>query len=453
MKNTILLLALLLSLAAPSARADDPTPVKLSRLGRSMFYRGGRGYVGDAGFNGGSYMSHVFNGTFTDYRIQNTAGAEIVIPTTGLDEDEQDTGVAWYVTEFKVGHAGNTKYSLYYTTEPAPDYSALELKQDQDSNKYYEVDLDPRTWIPIPGATGVQAEGTKSFAVNAVATAVKYVFDTTLGWTGSLGEVEVWGVDPASVGCQHPSYTEWEEVPGSATCTTYGIKRRKCQVCGEVFELDSALPLGHDWEENLLTPGSSSSYGRGTLVCTRCGEAISFYDPIDLAEQGGIAAPGAVQFTTLTVSSTGNPDWGCSPSKLIDGNWEWHLWSDWHALTHSHDEWIQFDFEVEIDLTKIDFLVHDHTQTVEFYKVEDDVETAIAEVAITGTGSTDESASQRKAVSFRGLSLKTLRIRIADSTGIAVNGSYPLCMGEIHPWGTVKGAGLLDVRRSRILLY
>ena len=175
MKSAFLLFAVLL--AAGSAAADS-TPIKLSRLGRSIFFRDGKGTRGNAGFNGGDYSDRVFDGDFTNYSYQNGAGAELVIPTTGLDNNGNDTGVAWFVTEFKVGHKGNAKYSLYYTTEPEP---ADILKNAKD----------PRNWTPIDGATGIQAAGTKTYNVNVVATAVKYVFDTTISWTESLAEVEV----------------------------------------------------------------------------------------------------------------------------------------------------------------------------------------------------------------------------------------------------------------------
>ena len=445
-KNLFLLLLAFL----PVASLADATPVKLSILGRSMFYRGGRGYVGNAGFNGGSYFSHVLNGTFDDYRYQNTAGAEIVIPTTGLDENENDTGVAWYVTEFKVGHKGNTKYSLYYTTEPAPDYSNLQLKKDQDNNSYYEVSSDSRTWIPIDGATGVQSAGTTIFNPNVVATAVKYVFDTTLSWTVSLAEVEVWGLDPANVGCQHPSYTDWEVVQGSATCTTFGTKRRKCQTCGDSFEQADAPPLGHDWETHLTTPGSSSNFGSGTLVCSRCGESIVFNIPLDLATLGGVAIPGKIQFTDLSVSSI-TDDSGAGPDDLIDGNWTWDWGAYWFARTRSESEYVQYDFGTEIDITKIEWSAPNQTLTLKFYLWDGATEEPLVEIPVvkdnTGNG------YQRGSMDFRGVVAKGIRLHIVDTKGVGYNGLSPVGLSELHPWGTVIGAGKLDVLRSKILLY
>lgn len=445
MKNAIILLSILLA----SVASADTTPVKLSSVGRSMFYRGGRCYVGDAGFNGGDWSRHVFNGTFDDYRYQNTAGAEIVIPTTGLDDDSNDTGVPWFVTQFLVGHAGNTKYSLYYTTEPAPDYSHLQLKEDNDSF-YYEVASDSRTWTPVDGATGVQAAGTKTYNPNVVATAVKYVFDTRLDWTPSLAEVEVWGYEPDDDACQHPSYTDWEEVSGSATCTAFGVKRRKCMVCGEVFEQDDAPPLGHDWETHLDTPGTSSSYGSGTLVCSRCGESIVFNVPLDLTTLGGVAIPGKVQFTDLSVSASHPDGGGAGPEDMIDGDWTYDWGAYWFPGTRNESEYVQYDFATEIDLTKIEWSAANHAQTLKFYTWDGENEEPLAEIPVTAVGS---AGYQRGSMEFRGVSAKGIRLHIADSIGIQYGGGRFVSLSELHPWGTVKGAGKLDVLRTRILLY
>ena len=433
MKNAILIALLL---AAGSASADS-TPVKLSSLGRSIFFRDNKGIRGNAGTNGGTWTTSFFNGNFTDYGYQNTAGAEIVIPTTGLDPDTgNDTGVPWFVTEFKVGHDGNTKYSLYYTTEPEPANILSNAK-------------DPRTWIPIDGATGIQVKGTKTYNPNVVATAVHYVFDTVLDWTASLAEVEVWGYEPDENTCRHPSYTDWEEVPGSATCTAFGVKRHKCTVCGEVFEQDDAPPLGHDWETYLDTPGSSSSYGSGTLVCSRCGESIVFNVPLDLTTLGGVAVPGLVQFTDLSVSSF-TAGSGVGAKDLIDNDWSWDWGAYWFAATRSESEYVQYDFGTEIDLTKIEWSAPNQALTLKFYKWDGENEEPLAEIPVAKVGT---AGYQRGSMEFRGVSAKGIRLHIVDSKGVGYNGLSPVGLSELRPWGTVKGAGLLDVLRTKILLY
>ena len=434
-KNLFLLLLVLL----PAVLLADATPVKLSKLGRSIFFRSGGATRGAAGTNGGHYTDRFFNGIFTDWTYCNLGGTtELVIPTTGLDENEQDTGVAWFVTEFKVGHRGNSKYSLYYTTETEPSDILSKGK-------------DPRTWTPIAGASGVQAAGTKTYGVNAVATAVKYVFDTEVNWDTSLAEVEVWGVDPAEQGCQHPSYTDWEEVPGSATCTAFGFKRRKCTVCGETFELDSALPLGHDWVTDLSRPGSSSAFGSGSLACSRCGESIAFNVPLDLTTVGGVALPGVVQFTDLSVSDSNPNGGGTGPDDMIDGDWTYGWGSYWFPSTRNESEYVQYDFGTEIDLTKIEWSVANHAQTLKFYKWDGETEEPLVEIPVVKDNTSNEY--QRGSMEFRGISVKGIRLHIADSIGVKYGGSWFVSVSELHPWGTVVGAGKLDVLRTKILLY
>ena len=45
------------------------------------------------------------------------------------------------------------------------------------------------------------------------------------------------------------------------------------------------------------------------------------------------------------------------------------------------------------------------------------------------------------------------RIRVTDGSGTSVWGRSVIQIFELHPYGTVKGAGKLDVVRTRIFLY
>ena len=60
---------------------------------------------------------------------------------------------------------------------------------------------------------------------------------------------------------------------------------------------------------------------------------------------------------------------------------------------------------------------------------------------------------QRGSMEFRGISVKGIRLHIADSIGVKYGGSWFVSVSELHPWGTVVGAGKLDVLRTKILLY
>ena len=51
------------------------------------------------------------------------------------------------------------------------------------------------------------------------------------------------------------------------------------------------------------------------------------------------------------------------------------------------------------------------------------------------------------------MTLKKLRLRVADATGTSLWGRSVIQVLEFHPYGTVVGAGKLNVLRTRILLY
>ncbi len=425
----ILLPFLLAALFAAGSASADATPVKLSELSRSITFREGSGHRGNYGWNGGSSSSAVFDGNFSNYAYQNTAGVELVIPTT-----DKSSGTAMFVTSFKVGHAGNTQYSLYYTTEAEPADILSKA-------------ADPRHWTPIDGATDVQAAGEKTYPVLFVATAVKYVFDTTIGFTPSLGEVEVWGVNPAELSCIHPHRTGWTAVQGTANCTDFGIDQMQCEDCGEFFQRDSstAFPIGHDYETVLAERGTSLSYGSGSNVCKRCGDVVLFEEPRDVVEIGVSLARGIVKFADLSVSSTGNPDWGPRPDLLVDKSWP-YTWPYWYANTKSTSEYVQFDFANAVDLTGVEISVPNRTHTLEFYSVSGGEEELVGERLVEYDSSlTGDNPNQKFTVEFRGVTLQALRIKSNDSNNA-------LAVYEVHPWITVAGAGKSAAVRTRIII-
>lgn len=430
---------LVAALFAAGPASADPTPVKLSSLSRSIFFRDGKGTRGKAGFNGGEYSDKVFDGNFTNYAYQNGTGAELVIPTT-----DATTGIAYFVTDFLVGHKGNTQYSLYYTTEAEPSGILSNAK-------------DPRHWTAIDGATAVVFAGVKTNGVNVVATAVKYVFDTTAEWVQSLGEVEVWGVDPTGLGCLHQHRTEWEAIPATANCTGRGLEQQQCLDCEEWFYRDSAtiLPLGHDYETVLVQRGTSLAYGSGTNVCKRCGHEIAFPEPRDLIALGGVVTPGVVQFTDVSVSSTGNPSYGVNPEKLYDGQWHFN-WGNVCPMWYANGlagEYVDFAFAAPVDLTSVEFSVHNHNHVVQFYSLESDgSEVLVGEEAIVADTSANAQNYQRKTTEFRGVTLSTLRIRFDDPTGVHMDAGNVMLICEMHPYGTVNGAGKSAAVRTRIII-
>ncbi|MBR1921462.1 MAG: hypothetical protein IJ829_05605 [Kiritimatiellae bacterium] len=424
MKNIRLAASFFAALAVTSAFAWEASIV--SSVEHTTFYRGDV-TKGNAGMNGGDWTTSLFNGTFDDYRYQNTAGAYLVV-------DLDDTFAnGCYVTEVKIGHKGNTQYSLYWSA-------------------------DGTTWTAIIENTSVPGTPV-SYTVEKVAKKIKYVWDTSLGWGGqSLAEIQVWGVDPSELGCTHPAeyVTEWESIPGTANCTEYGIDQCSCTNCGTFFTRLSptAVPLGHDYATILTTHGTSLFYGSGSNVCKRCSNAIAFDEPRDLVELGGFSVAGLVQFTDISVSSIQHPEWGIQQDYLIDGNWTMDWKAYWAADSSNHDaEYIDFEFGAEIDLTAVDFSVPNHDHIVEFYSVDGGgVETLIGQVAVEKNTETDAPNYQRFKPEFRGVSLSKLRIRTVDAVGFELWGAKVMAFGECHPYGTVKGAGKSAAVRTRIII-
>ena len=428
MKTKILLLLLALLPAALLAADAD----KLAISGVAQMYTPSN-VANNNWSGGGTTQSMLFDGT-------KTAG--VCMPEWGSDGRRSwpdqymvfDLGAllsgGYFVSYIKVWQESAYKYSLYFSTDGGSSYEEVE-------NGISVSSADP--------------DGAEYF-VGTIATHVKIVFHELSGYSGGTSEIAVWGIDPAQMGCQHPSFTEWEPVDGSATCTKKGIDRHKCLVCGEVSERPSELlpPLGHAYVSTLVTPGTSSSFGSGAISCERCDWSAVFNIPVDLTSLGGVVSPGIVQFTDLSVSSEWHPEWEGGVALLVDGVWELGEKSYWAAETLSHDEWAEFDFGTEIDLTKIKFLVPNHDHSLDFYKVEDGVETLIGTVAVA---SVSGASFQLKEVEFRGVSLDKLRIRVSDSIGVSHWGRNVVQIYELHPYGTVKGAGKLNTTRTRILLY
>ena len=424
MKNSVVLV-LLVSAAFACAPACAWEAVKVSSVEHSTFYRDGKSFKGKTGLNGTSYSQNLFNGNFEDYQYQNTAGAYIVV-----DLDDTFTN-GCFVTEVKIGHAGNAQYSLYYST-------------------------DGSTWKDV--AENLTAGGTRTFTVEAVAKKVKYVWATATDWVQSLAEIEVWGVDPSEVGCLHPEeyLTDWEAVPSTANCTEYGIDQRQCMSCGTFLyrESLSALPTGHEYETVLVKRGTSLEYGNGTNVCKKCGDTIVFGAPVDLTTLGGAYIDGVVQFSTVTISSIWHQDWGAGGAPhLVDGTWNSGYNVGWMAGSLDHDtEYAQFAFANTIDLTAVDISVHNHDQVVEFYSVEGEEEILVGELAVEKDTAANAPEYQRKQVEFRGVSLSTLRVRIRDSIGITLWGKQIISICECHPYGTVAGAGKSAAVRTRVII-
>ena len=413
-----------------------PKTIKISSVAKSWFYRSGGVTHGPAGLNGGPDSSELFDGDFEDYQYQNTAGAYLVMDTTVYDENGASTGAGYYVTDVLVGHVGNTKYSLYYTTEPAPAEGSTS---------------DDRTWINIFGPD--KAGGKKTYGVNAIATAVKYVFDESLGWGGqSLAEIEIWGMDPSTISCLHPNIdsVEWTVVSNSYTCTEFGYKMRVCPDCGEEFEAeDPDQPPAHVYVANLTRAGSATAYGEGCFLCSRCGDRVDFSEPANLVTSTNLTfgplVPGQVLFTTYTVSSVWHSDWGVKASDMFNGSFAYN-YTCW-ATEKLANEGVDLYFGAPIDLTSVDVAAQNRNHTLLFYNVDDAAGTTnlIGRQVVVKA---DEGTEQRFLVPLRsdvenGTVSTHLFVTTTDDEGYEIWGSHGMCIVELEPYATIPGANML----------
>ena len=458
-------------------------PTKISKVNRSIFFRGGGATRGNAGFNGGHYSSKVFDGNFNDPAICNMNGTtELVIPTTAPDANNatDGTGTPWYVTEVKVAHQGNSKYSLYYTTEAEP-------------TNILTYGTDPRTWTPISGASMVQeqslGDACKVFNVNKTVTAVKYVFESFVSWTGSLAEIEVLAINPDDLPCMHPNLdldTATYTLCAPATCTENAKEECICPDCGKHFPREVPLSkLGHIYVATLTKMGRPDRYGSGYVSCSRTledpdtGETTWFCDfridfdgrDVDFTTLGGIPINGVVQYTDLTAYSTGGLDGGIAPDDVMDGVWtdQWNGY--WFAVGLSTNEYIQYKFGTTIELTTIEFSVLNQYQTVYFSKYDPETgeETIIKTIPIAKDESEGALGYQRQTVDFfvydklKKTFLDAVRMRIGDYVdpdtgeitkyeGTQYGAYHHTCIIEFHPWGTIQYAGLMKHPPTTIMM-
>lgn len=439
MKNHITFFLLATTALAVVPASADTEPQLISKQSIATIYKSNGTENNDA-FGGGTGMGNFFDGNLTsgvyigpNGRTDN--GSYIILDFT---KDSSMPSGGWYITSMNISSASGHPYSLYYST-------------------------DGSSWTDVPDASGVSKVGTGVYDVNEVATKAKIIFDEVGGWTPSVSEIQIYGVNPADITCRHSNLPEWEAIQSTASCTEYGIEQRQCPDCGEWFSRESstALPLGHDFESHLDAHGTSLQFGSGSITCKRCDWLLGLSTPVNLVTNivggtkiGRVPVPGQVNFTDVTVSSTGQEIYGVTPNYLIDNNWTaaWNHY--WFANSKSTSEYVQYAFGAMIDLTAVDISVPNRTHTLQFYSVEPDgSETLVAEHAVEKdtsipdkVGNDDNpNAYQRFTVEFRGLTLKTLRIK-SNETDVALK----IC--ECHPYGTVAGAGKSAAVRTRVII-
>ena len=358
-------------------------------------------YKGDGtegNFNGGSGMHNVFDGNFDDGLYMNTGGSYIIVDLNSALEG------GYYVTTIRIGHVGNTKYTLSYSTSGGESYVTI--------------------------ADGVTTAGTVSYTVNEVVTHVKYVFDTTIGWTQSLKEIEVKGIDPAEIDCFHKNLTDWTPIAGSATCTERGKDVQECMDCGEKIYRESTtiLPTGHAYVSEII------EQGKGLISCDDCDYELVINGEVDLMTLGGEKREGVLQFVNVSVTSTGNVDWGQNPGNMWDGGWTTGWGDYWYPATNDDvAEYILFEMGTEIDLTMLDIAVFNVPQTLEIYVYDREKNDFVLARSVQAYNEFIENeAAFRMEIDLAGISTTMVKIHLKGDSQIRI------C--ELHLYGTAKGA-------------
>ncbi len=431
---------------------------------------------GQGGWN--SNWGRLFDGNFTNYQMWPKA------PTGGyaLVDFTRNDGIhalkEYFVEELWVGADGTKKFTLQYSE-------------------------DGTTWRDVEGAVAVTCDGIGKYTLGKVVKKVRYVFvdGSYNNFSDSyLAEFAVWGIDPNEAPCTHPSYTDWVLGAVPATCTERARDARMCTACGERFTRDSSgTALGHDYVTTLDRAGRVSTrkdfpdqrrFGEGSIACSRCDFHLDFPTALDLVTNkvggtviGGMKTEGIVRFTDVSVSSENNPQWGPGGKKIIDGVWntsqEWPYWTS----TSRNGQYADFEFGTTLDLTTVEFSVYNHAYDFELCSIDDNAgtETAFCSFSIAkdetdsdGKSETLETVNpstgkqseveiwkkvdvandyQRIRVPFVETPVRHLRIRIMDGQPIDLWGCTGIRVIEIHPWGTVCGAGDYAIDKRSIMSF
>lgn len=456
-------------------------------------------------FGGGTHINALFNNNFNDNVYIGPNGRLEDKSYCQLDFSSEATN-GWFVTEIMTGSLTTNQYSLYYS-------------------------MDGTTWLPVEDGTNVCSIGKRRFNVYDLAVYVKCVFDDVGGWTPAFNELQVWGMNPDDVACEHPSYTEWVFDDSLTDCLLFPVDKRHCTVCGAAFTREEFWepPPGHNYVVALERPGAYKDFGRGHISCARCDFFLDCPAPIDLitnrvngTQIGDIKADGFIRFTDVSASSTGNTDWGVNPDDMIDNDWTWawnHYWYSDNDEDHPDlDPHVDCEFGTDIDLVYIDVSLPNSTHFTRFFSVDDATgeETQLKRFLITRTdpenadkyhiwadpevdeweniyvdprsgeflefdqlpvvrdgwipsrkhdadgneiqdnpntdgddGDNSYNSYQRFTVRFFEQPIRHLRIRQYTADGSVM---IPMFVSELHPCGTVKGAGDLRYRKETIMI-
>lgn len=444
-----------------------------------------------AATGGGSLMKDLFNGNFSDNvyigpngRLNN--GSYCLLDFSGAKPG------GWYVTEIKTGSTSTHKYSLYYSVD-GKDWTLVD-------NAYQVAAVGQKTFPVNDKAVYVKCVfdeiggWTPSFCELQV-------------WGMDPDDVPcmhpywtAWAPVEGSATCLAAGIDE-------QFCTVCGERVTR--------ESTTLGMLGHDYVCTLDRPGKYKAFGQGFVSCSRCDYRFECPEPIDLitnrvdgARIGDIRTAGFDHFTEVEASSTGQTEYGVRPGHLIGDNWTWSWNSYWFSIGNNTDPnpRVDYEFGTEIDLVYIDVSLPNATHSTRFFSVDDSTgeEVQLEEFLIERTdiekgdkyhiqgesgsegyvdiyeenvfdelpvvkddrilnrkfddngieiegeaGNNGYNQYQRFLVRFYEQPIRHLRIRQYNEDGSV---KKTMEISELHPWGTVRGAGDLRYRKETLMI-
>ena len=443
---------------------------------------------------GGSYMRDLFNGNFNDSvylgpngRLNN--GSYVMLDFTSEMPD------GWFVTEIRTGSKTDHSYSLYYSANgiawtPVAGGTGVKATGEKtfsvnDSARYVKCVWDAiggwtptfnelQVWGMDPADVAcVHASWTAWEPVEGSATCLNYGFDAQ--YCTVCGERAI--RENRSIPPLGHDYVS--RLDRSGKYRQFGRGAIGCSRCG--FLLDCPEPV------NLVT------------------------NRVDGEQIGVVRSEGLIRFTNLSVTSTGDAGYGVRPGHLINDNWAWGWNNYWFSTGNDADPHVDYELGTVMDLAWVDVSLPNATHVVRFYDVDDasGEETQLKQFLVArtdpelgdqyhvyrapgeelddlyGDGEFDEltvvkdpgipanrldengqtimeekdgsmvpvsnsyNQYQRFTLRFYEQPVRHLRIRQFKENGDA---KKPMEISELHPWGTVKGAGDLRYRKESLLI-
>lgn len=430
---------------------------------------------GQGGWN--SDCNRLFDGDMTNHQMWPKAGTGGYVVVDFTKNDGTDGSLTeYFVTEMKVSSTGKFRFTLQYNATG-----------------------NPNDWVDVDGAAPDSYDGIASYPVEKTVKMVRYIwtdgsYNNFNDWY--LAEFQVLGINPNDAPCDHPTLSEWEIGAIPATCTGRAMDVRTCLLCKARFtRLSDGLPLGHDYVSTVNRHGSFSPrkffpdqrrYGEGSITCSRCNFRLDFPTALDLVTNivdgtriCGEKIEGVVRFVDLSVSSENHPEYGPGKDKIIDGDWSLDKQYPHWISKETENQYADFEFGTEIDLTAVDLEVPNHGYDLAFCGIDDDngIETTFLAISLTNEPPAEARLEtievvdpetrqprellvwkeatedyQRIAIPFFETHVKHLRIRIVDKSPYTVWGFTGVRVYEIHPWGTVLGASDYAAEKTTLLI-